>query len=572
MPSTRYFFFMLSCCCLLFAASTSFLHAQETDSLTVRIRDNFDNSPVINATVQLFNDQAELLGEKISDENGVVGFSFATALSVGSGQHLTSQLGTPYPNPFSGHTSVPVSTATAATLSGTLYDLLGKRIASGSALLGAGSHAFDLNLAGLPAGAYIFRLTNDGTEIGSVILRHVGAGAGGNAEIQVVRGAGTPLVGADKVAAPGTFSLKITHPNYATATVDDFTISGKTVRIVQVQKVELLEEFGTDETRKFTVVANAQDGLNVPRDLKFHPTRPNELWTVNRTFDGTVTFYNAGMEGMIADRREDVYGNHFMEEVSAIAFSEGNNFATAQETNNTYDNQAPGNNFMGPALWTADTSIYVRANQDGILLGSHIDMLHESPFGMGIAHDTANVYWYFDGYYGNIVRYDFEQDHGPGYDDHSDGIVRRYMDATVSRVPGIPGHMILDKTTGWLYICDPGGRRVTRLNTKTGSFSQDGDIDNSQLEGLVEYSRMRGATYEVVASTNLRRPSGIVLHNGRLFVTDNETNQIVAYNLEGRELARIQTPAESIMGITVGPNGKLWYVDAEANQVVRVDP
>lgn len=569
MSPTRYAF-AFSCC--LFLAAFSSTSAQETDSLTVRLRDNFDNSPIVDATVKLFNDQAQLVGEKISDANGVVGFSFAVPSSVNSDQRFTTQLGLPYPNPFSGRTSVPVTIESAGQLSGTLYDLLGKQITSGDGLLGAGSHAFDVDLGNLPAGAYIFRLTNDGVEIGSVILRHVGFGAGGDAEIHMVRGAGTALPGGDKATAPGTYRLTVTHPNYAPATVEELAISGRTVRVVQMQRVEMLEEFGTDETRQFTVIANAQHGLNMPRDLEFHPTRPNELWTVNRTFDGTVTFYNAGTPQMIADRREDVYGNHFMEEVSAIAFSEGNNFATAQETNNTYDNQAPGNNFMGPALWTADTSIYVRANQDGILLGSHIDMLHESPYGMGVAHDNANVYWYFDGYYGNIVRYDFEADHGPGYDDHSDGIVRRYMDATVTRTRNVPGHLILDKATGWLYICDPGGRRVTRLNTKTGSRSIDGDIDNSQMEPLREYSQMTGATYEVLASTNLERPCGIVLHNGRLFVTDNETNQIIAYNLEGRELARIQTPAESIMGITVGPDGKLWYVDAEANQVVRVDP
>lgn len=569
---TRYRFAFTCCCCLLSAASFSSLSAQDADTLTVRVRDNFDNSPVTEATVRLFNAQDELVGEKLTDANGVAGFGFSEPSSVKGDLRLVARMGNPYPNPFDGRTSVPVTIETAARLNGTLYDMLGKRIVSGEGLLGAGSHSFDLDLAALPSGAYIFRLTNNGAEVGSVVLHHAGSGSGGNAEVRVVRGAGTAPAGLDKSAAPGTFHLAVTHPNYASATVEDLTIDGKTVRVVQMQKVELVAEFGSEESRRFTVIANAQDGLNVPRDLEFHPVRPNELWTVNRTFDGTVTFYNAGADNMIADRREDVYGNHFMEEVSALAFSDGDNFATAQETNNTYDNQAPGNNFMGPALWTADTGIYVRANQDGVLLGSHIDMLHESPYGMGIAYDNANVYWYFDGYYGNVVRYDFGADHGPGYDDHSDGTVRRYMDATVSRVRGVPGHMVLDKSTGWLYVCDPGGSRVTRLNTLSGAPAESGNVDGSQLEPLVEYRRMRGATYEVVSATNLQHPCGIALYDGRLFVTDNETNQIIAYNLEGRELARIQTPAESIMGITVGPDGKLWYVDAEANEVVRVDP
>ena len=36
------------------------------------------------------------------------------------------------------------------------------------------------------------------------------------------------------------------------------------------------------------------DGLNVPRDLAFHPTR-DELWTVNRETDSAVIFFHPGM-------------------------------------------------------------------------------------------------------------------------------------------------------------------------------------------------------------------------------------------------------------------------------------
>ena len=39
----------------------------------------------------------------------------------------------------------------------------------------------------------------------------------------------------------------------------------------------------------------------------------------------------------------------------------------------------------------------------------------------GIAADSAKVYWVMDGHNGNICRYDFVEDHGPGYDDHSAG-------------------------------------------------------------------------------------------------------------------------------------------------------
>lgn len=58
----------------------------------------------------------------------------------------------------------------------------------------------------------------------------------------------------------------------------------------------------------------------------------------------------------------------------------------------------------------------------------------------------------------------------------------------------------------------------------------------------------------------------------RLFVTDNATGEIIAYDLDGLELGRAPTGAQSIMGITIGPDGKLWFVDHGAKTVVRLDP
>ena len=40
---------------------------------------------------------------------------------------------------------------------------------------------------------------------------------------------------------------------------------------------------------------------------------------------------------------------------------------------------------------------------------------------MGIAHKEDNAFFIFDGNTGDIVLYDFKQDHGPGNADHSDG-------------------------------------------------------------------------------------------------------------------------------------------------------
>src|SRR5688572_30860417 len=105
-----------------------------------------------------------------------------------------------------------------------------------------------------------------------------------------------------------------------------------------------------------------------------------------------------------------------------------------------------------------------QTNPGPVTNGSHLDMLHQSPWCMGIAHWSGNVYFVFDGNNGHVVYYDFQADHGPGADDHSDGIVRRYLDAQVTRVPGVPGHLIVDKASSWLYVADTGGRRIPRMD------------------------------------------------------------------------------------------------------------
>lgn len=66
---------------------------------------------------------------------------------------------------------------------------------------------------------------------------------------------------------------------------------------------------------------------------------------------------------------------------------------------------------------------------------------------MGIEWEEDNVFWVYDGYNKNIVRcMIFGEDHGPGNDDHSDGIVHRYTEIAVNRIDdNISNHLALDR-------------------------------------------------------------------------------------------------------------------------------
>ncbi|HEY0134561.1 MAG TPA: hypothetical protein VGB85_10785, partial [Nannocystis sp.] len=227
-------------------------------------------------------------------------------------------------------------------------------------------------------------------------------------------------------------------------------------------EVHVVPQFGGT----FTVIGTAADGLNVVRDLEFHPGAPDQLWTYNMLSHGVVIFFAPGSAEQTSEVRIDAYGQHFMAYVSSAAFGVDGKFATCQESRNEWNvgPQKP-DDFMGPALWSADLDIFAKVHQEvppNPLEGSHLDMLHQSPLCMGIAHDTANVYWIFDGKNSDIVRYDFQTDHGPGGGDHSDGVITRYYDAEVTRIANIPGHLEIDHATGMLYVADTGGGRIMR--------------------------------------------------------------------------------------------------------------
>jgi len=331
---------------------------------------------------------------------------------------------------------------------------------------------------------------------------------------------------------------------------------------------EAAEEYGSGGP-DFVLVADASDQIDEPWDLAFHPGRKRELWVLNKGTDrlggSTVTISQAGLPGHSADWRRDGNAWHFMAMPTALAFSQENgNWAT---TAGLMDANRQNSNFTGPSLWSSNMDIYARPSGGN---GSHIDMLHASPWSMGIESERDNIFWVFDGHNKHIVRYDFVDDHGPGNDYHGDGLVHRFTEVKVLRDDNVPSHMEMDKETGWLYIVDTGNKRILKLNTASGTKKSDLPLIN---EPLTEHWEMEGADWKIFASENLQKPSGIALAEGVLYVSDYETGEIIAYNLEnGWELARINTGFDGIMGIDIDVDGKLWFVSSKTNEVYRVEP
>jgi hypothetical protein len=327
----------------------------------------------------------------------------------------------------------------------------------------------------------------------------------------------------------------------------------------------------------FNVIANSSDEIDHPTDLDYHSTWSlNQLWVINKetanTGGTTIVIDNAGQSNQSSEFFQDGNAWHFMSLPTGIAFSNNGNFATSPGVFDA-NHQGTASAFTGPTLWSGDLDIFAQPSGGN---GSHLDMLHESPYSQGVAWEIDNVFWIFDGYNNDIVRYDFVDDHNPGNSYHGDAIVRRYSDESVAKDPAgiVPSHMILDEEKKWLYVVDNGNRRIIRIDITTGTQSPT-EPSYGPHESMEEYVTITDYTWEVVVNQGLNKPAGIEIMGERLMVSDYETGKIHVYDINSMpasQLFEIQTPAQGIMGIVTAPNGEIVYADHDASEIVSISP
>jgi hypothetical protein len=338
------------------------------------------------------------------------------------------------------------------------------------------------------------------------------------------------------------------------------------------------------ESVLLTQIADSSDGLNIPRDLGFNPDEEGQLWIVNRADDSVTILFDAGTSSQQSQHLIDPYAEHFMEEVSSITFGDTGTFGTCQESRNTYNGFAPGDDFMGPTLWSSDLDIFANSNPEAVGyltrlygehtdLGSHLDMLHENPLCMGIEWQTENIYWVFDGNTGSITRNNFHVDHGVGFDDHTDGVIGRYVEGEVLREPDVPSHLKFGPEHRFLYIVDSGNNAIKKLDIYSG---ETGDYLPVTELRTVHYMVDDAAITTVINGEDhdMEVPSGITIINGIIFITDNKTGVIFAFDMDGILLDTYNTGLDegALMGIYGASEDDLWFVDAVDNAVYRLQP
>ena len=229
--------------------------------------------------------------------------------------------------------------------------------------------------------------------------------------------------------------------------------------------------------------------------------------------------------------------------------------------------------------WPAGKNVYVDAAGNGCdpdadptssddssptCFWTHTDMLHATPNCMGIAHDPEpdtpynNVFWVFDGLNSTLVRYDFEQPHGPGSLDHSLANVRRFPEISLAgRVPRRPrarrrgpgdAHGVRG---GHGRRADRGGRRgfgsirVARSRRPRRRFPT---VEFARAVLRVLALRMRAA--HKTFADGIDKPSGLALHGNALLVGEHGTGKIIAlHRTTGARLGEIQTGASKLFGV-----------------------
>ena len=311
-----------------------------------------------------------------------------------------------------------------------------------------------------------------------------------------------------------------------------------------------------------TVIATADDGLDVPRDLAFNPVEANQLWIVNRGGPSVTIVFDPAAPDPETTIRSGLGGTHFMAEPSSLAFGAPGWLATSQEQDQLTQPNTPAD-FMGPTLWTADIGTFNAGH------ASHYDMLHNSPNSAGIAWERDHVYWVFDGYHASLTRYDFGLDHGAGGEDHSDGIVARYVEGQVAYVPDVPSHMELDQQSGLLYVADTGNARIAALDIASGTEGAPifPNYDDSQQYEVV------GASVSTFATEALVAPSGLALRDGLVFVSDNQSGKVLAYDSTGALVDWLETDVApgGLMGLAFDADGRLYVADAIGARVLRIE-
>ncbi len=148
---------------------------------------------------------------------------------------------------------------------------------------------------------------------------------------------------------------------------------------------------GSSASVAFTEIYKASASAKLV-DLDFDPDHEGWLWAVGYGDDSTHLGQGIGTDAPTWKRYVDPAAMHFMHKPPALAMGGGQRWATCGDNDNSQNDPSgdgSANLFMGPAMFETDLAVFAKRTPEG--RGSHTDMLHNTPFCRGIAHETKLV-------------------------------------------------------------------------------------------------------------------------------------------------------------------------------------
>jgi hypothetical protein len=109
------------------------------------------------------------------------------------------------------------------------------------------------------------------------------------------------------------------------------------------------------------------------------------------------------------------------------------------------------------------------------------------------------------------------------------------------------------------------------MDVNSGTIGNNLPLVNEQLSVHVD---MTGVDFGDFIVTGITTPCGIDVLGNRLIVGDYANGNILLYDISGSVpelMTTINTGSTGLMGLKIGPEGRIWYVDAEENTVNKIN-
>lgn len=158
---------------LLFLVQAAHISAQES-SIRVMVLDDYTQIPISSALVTV-SSGGDVIGTEYTGDDGIATIQITETHSP-EPEKLPSSitLSQNYPNPFQSDTRVEIGVPEEQTITATVFNILGQRVAYHQIPISAGFHSLELSLSHLATGVYFLRI--DGRSSETVKLFKMGSG------------------------------------------------------------------------------------------------------------------------------------------------------------------------------------------------------------------------------------------------------------------------------------------------------------------------------------------------------------------------------------------------------------